>query len=869
MEAFRAPIFPAAADPPWRRRAEAAGRLILCLAILSLLTDIALIVLAAGDATLREALSTAVAFFAGAAALLSAAADPSANRPAWITLGLAILSFGCAFLVFFFLQKTLTTFPSPADFFWLGVYPFIVATIVLLIRAHRLRVSLDAAIVALALAAIGYDLLFDQFVHAAQASEVVGGQLAYSMLDFAVVLMLAFVCIPSRRRIGRAYLLLGAGMLLFLLGDLIVVKQISDGTYAPGTLLDVTWPTGVVLFALAPRFGTELEQVGRPQGSTLYVALVAPFLVALGLLVAEALNERNPAVMVLAGLALLLILLRLVASVNENERLARDNVEIVSAAGEGILRVDRRGRITFANPAALEVLGYSREDMLGERAHALIHHTRPNGSPYPATECPTAKTLTEGASQRITDELFWRKDGSPIAVDYTSAPVRSGGRLDGAVVVFDDVTHQREMKAQLRHQADHDSLTGLLNRRRFNDEVSDQLAYAERYDRPGVLLLVDLDSFKFVNDSYGHPVGDRLLCDVGAIIGGTLRETDIVARIGADEFAILLREAEIAEGTAVARDLIAAIRGRSEPNIGASVGIAPFDGGAELTPDELLVAADVALYEAKEAGGGAAVPYAGQSGQVLTWVERIGAALREDRLTVYAQPIVDLHTGQVAREELLVRMVDEHGDKIPPGTFLPAAERFGLINEIDLAVLEKAEPLAAGGIAVAINVSAHTLTDPRYLTQLERTLGTGIDPGLLTFEITETAAVANMADAQDFARRVQELGCSLALDDFGTGFSSFTYLKHIPAQYLKIDTEFIRELERNPADQHLVAAIVSIARGLGQKTVAEGIENAATLALVRKLGVDYAQGFHVGAPAPPRTAAATRERLRGEPAHRA
>lgn len=190
------------------------------------------------------------------------------------------------------------------------------------------------------------------------------------------------------------------------------------------------------------------------------------------------------------------------------------------------------------------------------------------------------------------------------------------------------------------------------------------------------------------------------------------------------------------------------------------------------------------------------------------------------------------------------------GTRSPPASFLPAAERFGLIHEIDLLVLTKAIELVKRGTLVAVNVSVRTLTDSRYLAALERALAAGAEPAHFNFEITETAAVANMSDAQDFARRIRELGCSLSLDDFGTGFSSFTYLKHIPAQYLKIDIEFIRELEKNPADQRLVAAIVSIAHGLGQMTVAEGVEDADTLATVRKLGVDYAQGFHLGGPEP-------------------
>lgn len=838
------------------RWAPVAIRVIFGLGLAGLLAEIFFVVAGSdsGDIALRNCLVTAVMFTAAVVTLLAGVSRPPGARAPWLMLGLGILGQACAFLILFFFQKTLTTFPSTADIFWLAFYPFAIAAIVLLVRrqrrSERLGVSLDAAIIATAVAAVGYELVFNGLIDSSAASDVVGGQLSYSVLDFALLMMLVFVCAPSRTRVGKAYIALAAGLLMQLTSDILVVREISNGTYAPGTLLDAGWPTAMLLLALSSRLGTHLEGARALRGRALFGAIVIAFVVSFGLLISETLGGRNLIVIALAALVPCLIMIRLVASVQANERLARDNEGIISAAGEGIFRNDPEGRITYANPAALEMLGYSTEEVLGQRSHDLLHHTRANGAPYPASECAARKSLTEGATRRITDELFWRKDGSSLAVDYTSTPIREGGRIVGVVTVFDDVTHQRQMKEQLRHQADHDSLTGLFNRRRFEEEVSGQIAYAQRYSRPGALLLMDLDTFKFVNDSYGHPSGDQVLSDVGASLSASVRETDVVARIGGDEFAVLLREAEELEAIAVAKKLVAAIRAGSKPTVGASIGIAPFDGDVEKTPDELLVAADIALYEAKEMGGGSAVLCTGQSSQALTWVEQIRSALDEDRLIVYSQPIVDLKTGQVAREELLVRMVDRHGDKIPPASFLPAAERFGLIHEIDLLVLTRAIELVKSGTSVAVNVSARTLTDPRYLAALERTLKAGADPARFDFEITETAAVANMNDAQEFARRIRELGCSLSLDDFGTGFSSFTYLKHIPAQYLKIDIEFIRELERNPADQQLVQAIVSIARGLGQKTVAEGVEDADTLATVRKLGVDYAQGFHLGRPKP-------------------
>jgi diguanylate cyclase (GGDEF)-like protein/PAS domain S-box-containing protein len=830
---------------------------LLGFAFLALVAEVVLVGLGpdSSDIMVRDSLVTAIVFVAAVATLLAGVSRPAGSRAPWIMLGLGILSYACAFLLFFFFQKTLNTFPSPADFFWLSFYPFVIATIALLVRRQRrldrLGISLDAAIIALAIGALGYELIFNGLIDLSRASDIVPGQLTYTVLDLTVLVTLILVCAPSRARAGRAYLAFGAGMLFLLGGDILLVREASAGTYVPGTLLDAAWPAGFLLLALGANLDSSLGDVNALRGRALYRAIVLSFITSFGLLIHESLGARDPIVMALTALVPCLIMIRLVASVRENDRLMRDNEAMISAAGEGIFRSDLKGRITYANPTALEMLGYSAPDVLGRRAHELIHHTRPNGTPYPACECPAATSLRQGTTQRVTDELFWHKDGSSVPVDYTVAPIREGGRIVGAVTVFDDVTHQRQMKEQLRHQADHDSLTGVYNRRRLEAEISGQMSYAQRYSHPGALLLMDLDSFKFVNDSYGHPVGDRLLCDVAGIVVARVRETDVVARIGGDEFAVLLREADEAAAVEVAKELIAAIRDQSGLSVGASFGIAPFDGTGERTPDELLIAADVALYEAKEAGGGSAMVYSGQNSRALTWVERIRRALDEDRLIVYSQPIVDLATGQVVREELLVRMLDPNGDRIPPDSFLPTAERFGLIHEIDLKVLSRAIELVADGTSVAVNVSARTLTDRRYLAALEQALASGSRPDRFNFEITETAAVANMAEAQQFAGRISELGCSLALDDFGTGFSSFTYLKHIPAQYLKIDIEFIRELERNPADQQLVRAIVAIARGLGQKTVAEGIEDAGTLAMVRELGVDYAQGFHVGRPSAP------------------
>jgi diguanylate cyclase (GGDEF)-like protein len=392
--------------------------------------------------------------------------------------------------------------------------------------------------------------------------------------------------------------------------------------------------------------------------------------------------------------------------------------------------------------------------------------------------------------------------------------------------------------------------SGLFDRDQFVEEVEERILDPRQRSQPGALLLLDIDSFHLVNDSLGHEAGDRLLETVAATLRDESRADDLPARICADEFALLLQRATPSQAKATAERLIALVRERGKPAVGASVGIATFGGTAEeITAEGLMIAADIALCEAKEEGGGKAVDGASGPNLKLTWADRIRKALDQERIVVYSQPIFDLRKECVAREELLVRMLDDNDDVIPPSSFLPTAERLGLIVEIDRLVLAKAIELAGRSQPIAVNVSGASLCDPRLIEDVRSAIADGLNPAWLDFEITETAAISNMAHARAFAQAVTAMGCGLGLDDFGTGFSSFSYLKELPIQHLKIDIEFIRELPRSPTDQRLVQALVQFAKAFGQETVAEGIEDSETLALVRAFEVDYAQGFHIGRPA--------------------
>jgi diguanylate cyclase (GGDEF)-like protein len=392
--------------------------------------------------------------------------------------------------------------------------------------------------------------------------------------------------------------------------------------------------------------------------------------------------------------------------------------------------------------------------------------------------------------------------------------------------------------------------SGLYDRDSFVEAMEERILDPLHRSRPGALLLLDIDSFHIVNDSLGHEAGDRLLETVAATLRAESRVDDLPARICADEFGLLLPRATPAQAMATAGRLIALVRQRGKPAVGASVGIATFGGtGEEVTAEGLMITADIALCEAKEDGGGRAVDAASGPNHKLTWADRIREAIDRQRIVVYAQPIFDLRRECVAREELLVRMLDDNDDVIPPSSFLPTAERLGLITEIDRLVLTKAIELAGRSQPIAVNVSGASLSDPRLIADVRAAITDGLNPAWLDFEITETAAISNMEDARAFGVAVTKMGCGLGLDDFGTGFSSFSYLKELPIQHLKIDVEFIRELPSSPTDQRLVQALVQFAKAFGQETVAEGIEDSETLALVRAYEVDYAQGFHVGEPA--------------------
>jgi diguanylate cyclase (GGDEF)-like protein len=433
-------------------------------------------------------------------------------------------------------------------------------------------------------------------------------------------------------------------------------------------------------------------------------------------------------------------------------------------------------------------------------------------------------------------------------------------------VVLAALERAERTEAELRYLADHDSLTGLLDRRRFRAELDQYVSFSARYGGRGAVMIVDIDGLKAINDSLGHHAGDNLIRQVAAVMRERVRATDIVARLSGDEFAILMPQTDVEGAMQLGEDLRAQVADSVQPTSDSepatiSVGVTMFGGEKGTGSEAVLVAADQAMYRAKEGGRNQIALFRDPKEpqrdpeRRQTTAARIRDALTDDRLSLHTQPIRSLASGGIERYELLLRMTSEAGELLPAASFIEAAERAGMVQELDRWVVGQALELIAererqgAPLSLHINLSGASLTDISVLEFIERRLDEGgADPTRCTFEITETAQVYDFEAASGFADRLTEFGCQVAIDDYGAGFSPFHYLKTIPFDLIKIDGAFIRDMPHSDADQLTVQAIVQIARGLGKSTIAEYVQDDQTTTMLREYGVDMAQGFHLGRP---------------------
>jgi diguanylate cyclase (GGDEF)-like protein len=434
-------------------------------------------------------------------------------------------------------------------------------------------------------------------------------------------------------------------------------------------------------------------------------------------------------------------------------------------------------------------------------------------------------------------------------------------------VVLAALRRAERTEAELRYLADHDSLTGLLDRRRFRAELDQYVSFSARYGGRGAVMIIDIDGLKAVNDLLGHHAGDNLIRQVAGVMRERVRATDIVARLSGDEFAILMPQTDVEGAMQLGEDLRAQVADSVQPTSEAppatiSVGITMFGGEKGIDSEAVLVAADQAMYRAKEGGRNQIAFFSDpcephrEPERRQTTAARIRDALTGGRLSLHTQPIRNLASGGVERYELLLRMTTEEGELLPAASFIEAAERSGMVQELDRWVVDRALGLLAererqgSPLSLHVNLSGASLTDVSVLEFIERRLDEGgADPSSCTFEITETASVHDYDMAAGFADRLTDFGCQVAIDDYGAGFGPFHYLKRIPFDLIKIDGAFVRDMPRSDADQLTVQAIVQIARGLGKATIAEYVQDDKTTELLREYGVDMAQGYHLGRPA--------------------
>jgi Amt family ammonium transporter len=545
----------------------------------------------------------------------------------------------------------------------------------------------------------------------------------------------------------------------------------------------------------------------------------------------------------------------------------------LASIGDGVITTGPDSRIWYINPVAEKLTGWERGEATGrslDEVYRLFDEI--SGA---ALGNPVTALLRRYRQPRVTQEgaglTLRRRDGSDVAIQDAVAPIRDDeSRIIGAVLTFRDVTVNRRLARELSHQAAHDTLTGLANRAEFERRVAAILAlpFAERGEQ--VLCYMDLDQFKIVNDTCGHAAGDELLRQLSKLFQARIRSTDVLARLGGDEFGLLLTGCHLEEALPIADGMRAQVEefrfsweGKTFA-IGVSMGLVHIAPGETL--GRLLSAADSACYAAKDAGRNRIHIYQADDEQLLErrgemlWVNRIRQALDEDLLRLYVQRIVPVAgTTSSANFEVLVRMRGDDGSVIPPGAFMPAAERYALATAIDRWVVGnflawvgdycRRQPDNQDNFS--INLSAASLCEDSFLEFVLATLARhSVPPKCICFEITETSAIANLSHAVVFMQRLRSIGCQFALDDFGSGLSSFAYLKTLPVDFLKIDGVFVKDIETDPIARAMVSAINTIGHEMGLLTVAEFVESEGILRCLQELGVDYAQGYHLGRPQP-------------------
>jgi diguanylate cyclase (GGDEF)-like protein/PAS domain S-box-containing protein len=540
----------------------------------------------------------------------------------------------------------------------------------------------------------------------------------------------------------------------------------------------------------------------------------------------------------------------------------------LQSIGDGVITTDGKSNVEYVNPVAEGLTGWKVDDASGRVIDEIFRGF--HEETCEPLENPLSVAIRRNRSiKSVRPTLLIRRDGNELYIESTASPIRDGkGTVTGGVLVFHDVSESRELNRRLSYHASHDILTGLVNRREFENRLERALKSAKARETSYALCYLDLDQFKIVNDSCGHSAGDALLGQLGALLKSKIRWRDTLARLGGDEFGVLLESCTLEEAMTTAEALRLAISeykfmwDERSFRLGVSIGVVPIAADNEDVA-ALLSAADSACAAAKEAGRNRIHSF--QENDIdlmrrrreMQWAARINNALEEDRFELFRQTIQPLQVeGKGAHYEILLRMRDEQGGIISPGLFIEAAERYSITPSIDRWVIRNSFRWLVSEAdererleLCSINLSGQSLGDEKFLPfVIDQFQMSGIDATKICFEITETAAIASYSQANRFINALKELGCKFALDDFGTGLSSFGYLKHFPVDFLKIDGSFVKEILHDPIDREMVRSINEIGHLTGKQTIAEFAENEEIITMLRGMGVDYAQGYGVSEP---------------------
>ncbi len=562
---------------------------------------------------------------------------------------------------------------------------------------------------------------------------------------------------------------------------------------------------------------------------------------------------------------------------------------ILHSVGDGVYGVDERGNIQFINSAAREILEYDVEaQLVGGSAYDRFHHLFEDGEKMARASCFLSQCYRTGNQITGWQTTFWSRHGRPIPVECTVFPLEIGGSRKGSVVAFRDVSARKQLEEELRWQATHDSLTKLSNRSHFEHELEQELNRLGRVDGVSALLFIDLDRFKYINDTAGHMAGDRLLVEVAERLTERLRVSDSLARIGGDEYAVILRNVRPESIQSAADNFRRSLAEMpfhfegKQYSVSATVGVALMDG-TTTSLSEAMANADIACHVAKNGGRNRVHVFSADADQKaamdleLGWSARLRQALSDDLFELRFQPMLDTalvdfstlpdEEGRLWREhnpglkgspasyEVLLRLRDSSGNLISPDAFLPTAERFNMMVDIDQWVINHAfnhlAQMSQQGrlVQLSINLSEQFLLDeacvPYIRTQLSEHV---LDPNLLTFELSESRAISHLDRTSEVVSALKSMGCRVGIDDFGTGFASFTHLKRLDVDYLKVDGSYMKAMGQDPINAAVLAAISKIAHALGKRTVAECVETASEVMALKDSGIDMLQGYFIARP---------------------